>query len=119
MRKNVMIYPKQSELWWRDYLKVLNNYEPKTTFFSDLSIAECCGSNKSIIDTYNKIIREWGNNIEYMTEFVLCLNHKIWQLFEIDLPTAKIYNELWHNACIYVEEKFKGKDLDYYYRITD
>ena len=118
MKKNVMTYPKQSEMWWKNQLKDMCEYEPKTTFFSDLSIAECYG-NKAIKDTYKKVIKEWGENIVYMTEFVLCLNHKIWQLFNIDRPTAELYNDLWHNACIYVEKNFKGKDLNYYYRIVD
>ena len=39
----------------------------KTTFFSDISIAECFGVSE-VTDTYNRVIDEWGNNLEFMCE---------------------------------------------------
>lgn len=118
MKHNPLTYPATAERWWRNMLASMTNYEPKTTFFSDLSIAECFGV-KAIIQTYNKAIRDWGNNIVYITEFTMCLNHKIWQLHEVDEPIAKLYDELWRKACDYVVNHFKGKDLVYFYKVTD
>lgn len=118
MVRNPLIYPALAEQWWRNMLASMTDYEPKTTFFSDLSIAECFGVN-AIKDTYNQVIKEWGSNIVYITEFTMCLNHKIWQLYEVDEPTAEIYDGLWRKACEYVVTHFKGEDLSYYYRITD
>ena len=118
MLRNPLRYPSSAEMWWRNMLAEMSGYEPKTTFFNDLSIAECFGI-KAINDTYNKVIKEWGNNIVYMTEFTMCLNHKIWQLYEVDEPCVKLYDELWRKACEYVETHFKGKDLSYFYEITD
>ena len=118
MNRNPLIYPASAEQWWRNMLASITDYEPKTTFFSDLSIAECFGDD-AIIQTYNKVIREWGNNIIYITEFTMCLNHKIWQLHKVDEPTSILYDELWRKACNYVTSHFKGEDLSYYYRVTD
>lgn len=119
MVRNPLVYPTSAEQWWRKNLEMMSGYEPKTTFFSDLSIAECFGID-AINDTYNKAIKEWGNNIIYMTELTLCLNHKIWQLYKIDEPCAKVYDALWRKACEYVINHFKDeKDLSYYYSVTD
>ena len=119
MRSNPFKYSASSEKWWKDNLKYLGNgYKPITTFFSDLSIAECCG-HKAIKDTYKRIINEWGRDIKYITEFVICLNHKIWQLYEIDKSTAKVYNDLWFQSKEYVFKHFKGNDLIYYYKVVD
>lgn len=118
MKRNPLIYPASAEQWWRNMLASMTDYEPKTSFFSDLSIAECFGVD-AIRQTYNKVIRDWGNDIVYITEFTMCLNHKIWQLHEVDEPTAQVYDELWRKACEFVTSHFEGEDLSYYYRVTD
>lgn len=96
-------------------------HERKTTFFSDLSIAEWCEREKGVRDTYERVIKEWLDDIEYITEFSVCLNHKIWQHYEDNEPLARVYNELW-NKCvdeIYTHYAQDEKALSYYYRITD
>ena len=118
MKRNPFTYPASAENWWRNFMSQMTDYTPKTTFFSDLSIAECFGIG-AIKETYNRVIKEWGNNIVYITEFTLCLNHKIWQLHEVDNDTARVYDDLWRKACDYVTSHFKGEDLSYFYRITD
>ena len=118
MKRNPFTYPVSAELWWKNMLSEMTNYEPKTTFFADLSIAECFGE-QAIRDTYSSVIKEWGNDIEYITEFVMCLNHKIWQLYEVDDKTARLFDELWRNGVEFVNTHFEGDDLLYYYRVTD
>jgi hypothetical protein len=113
----MMKYVKTSEQWWRGLLAQIG-YEPNTTFFTDLSIADCFGE-PIIRSTYNKVLEEWGDNIVYMTEFVLCLNHKIWQLYKVNEPLAKVYNELWEDCTTFVEEHFEGEDLSYFYHTID
>lgn len=92
----------------------------KTTFYSDLSIAEYF-SIDAVKDTYNQVIKSWGGNIEYISEFCLCLNWKIWQHYKKNEPLAKVYNELWDKCQEYIYEKFADdKDaLSYYYELTD
>lgn len=118
MRRNPLQYPLSSELWWRKNMCEPNGYKPMTTFFADLSIAECFGA-KDVEDTYKKVLKSWKHDIKYITEFVLCLNHKIWQLVDIDKPMAELYDKLWKKAVMFVEQNYKGEDLNYFYITTD
>ena len=118
MRRNPLAYGASSEQWWKDSILSMSGYEPKTTFFGDLSIAECFG-HKAIQETYDRVLKEYKNNIIYITEFVMCLNHKIWQLYQLDEPTAKVYDRLWKSSVEFVYDNFKGEDLTYYFEITD
>lgn len=96
-------------------------YERKTTFFSDLSIAEWCKQERGVRDTYENVMRSWLDNIEYITEFCMCLNHKIWQHHKDNEPLAKVYDELWQDCDARIIEHYKEDEeaLDYYYRTTD
>lgn len=114
---NVLNYAARCEAWWKKFVSDMG-YEPQTTFFSDLSIAECWGA-KGIKDTYKNVMRSWGKNIKYITEFCLCLNHKIWQLYESKPEIAKVYDELWRECSTHIQDNFKGEDLEYFYRVTD
>lgn len=118
MKRDLLRYPQSSEAWWKEQVNTLAGYTPRTTFFSDLSIAECFGKT-AIIKTYRDIIKQWGRDIIYITEFVMCLNYKIWQLYELDKETAKLYNDLWYKSRDYVINNFKGDDLSYYYNTID
>lgn len=62
-------------------LQQLTGREPKTTFWQDFSIADMYGA-EAVRDTYNRAFAEWRSNTEYLCEFVVCLNHKIWQHYE-------------------------------------
>lgn len=90
----------------------------KTTFYGDLSIAEYYGP-KSVQETFNRVLQEWGQNVEYWTEFVICLNWKIWEWNEKNDELAVLYNTLWEQAEDHARETFTGDDLQYYYEITD
>lgn len=118
MVRNPLTYPAIAEAQWKSMLADLSGYTPLTTFFSDLSIAECYGE-KAIRDTYNKVLVEWKHDIKYITEFVLCLNHKIWMLYEVDEPIARVYDELWKKSVEFVYANYEGEDLSYYFEITD
>ena len=93
-------------------------YQPKTTFWQDFSVAEWYGE-KAIRDTYKRAFKEWKSNIEYLTELVMILNWKIWQLAEVNEPIAKVYNELWEEADKYCLDNLTGEDLKYFLRTTD
>lgn len=94
-------------------------HERKTTFFSDLSIAEYVEGAKGVKETFNRVVKDWKNDPVYFTEFVVCLNHKIWQHYEKNPSLAQVYNDLWEKASEIAEKTFKGKDLSYYYDIID
>lgn len=93
-------------------------YTPKTTFWDDFSIADKFGIS-AIKDTYKRAFEEWKNNIVYLTELVMVLNHKIWYWYEKNDDIAKVYDELWREADEWCGENLDGEDADYYYTTTD
>ena len=93
-------------------------YDFKTTFWSDFSIAEKFGES-AIRDTYKRAFWEWKNNAEYVTELVLVLNWKIWALYKTNEPIARVYNELWAKTNDWCFDNLKGEDLDYFISTTD
>ena len=93
--------------------------ERKTTFYSDLSIAEFVSGAKGVRDTYNQVVKSWLTNVEYFTEFVCCLNLKIWEHFKKDDVLSDVYSELYFKANDLAYSTYKGKDLNYYFYMTD
>lgn len=57
--------------------------------------------------------------VKQYTCFTLALNWLIWEWYKIDEQKAKVYNDIWAYFHDNVEKNFKGKDLSYYYRLTD
>ena len=104
----------------------MENYEFKTTFWQDFSIADKFGTD-AIKDTFNRAFKEWKTDYIYLTELVLVLNWKCWQFydksFEIDSKNAKtysnLYSKLYMDANDYAITHLKGKELDYYFENVD
>ena len=89
-------------------IEAVTGYKPKTTFFEDFSIADNFGI-EAVKDTYERAIETAKfMGYEYLTEFVMALNWKIWQHYETNEPLARVYNELWMKACEVAEETLKG-----------
>lgn len=93
-------------------------YEPKTTFWMDFSIADKFGI-EAIVDTYNHAFKEWHTDHIYLTELVMVLNHKIWQWYEKNDTIASVYDKLWRKADEWAQENLHGKELQYFYEVTD
>ena len=115
---NILQYAASCEVNWKKGLADMTDYKPFTTFYNDISIAEYFGT-KGLKDTYKNVIKHWGKDIKYITEFCLCLNHKIWQHHKTNESLGRLYDELWRNCVAHIEKTFKGEDLSYYYRVTD
>ena len=97
------------------------NYKTLTTFGMDFSIADRFGT-AAIKDTYKRGLEYAKTDYRYFTEFVVVLNHKIWQHWEKNnQPYAKLYDTLWRNSEDEFFKKFgKNKQaVNYYYQITD
>ena len=94
------------------------DYQPKTNFWMDFSIADNFGS-AAIKDTYNRAFKEWKTNHVYLTELVMVLNHKIWQWYEENDAIARLYDTLWREADLWAQENLKDEELEYFYRVTD
>ena len=94
-------------------------YKRRTTFFSDLSIAEWCGL-ASVRDTYNNVVKSWLNDVKYFTEFVLCLNWKSWEWKARGYEElSMLYVELYEQAHDLALSTYKDEELSYYLATTD
>lgn len=96
-----------------------NDYEFKTTFWSDFSIADKFGI-EGIKDTFKRAFEEWKNNYIYLTELVLVLNWKLWEHYENGNDSiARVYNDLWEQAQSYGYDNLEGEELSYFIRTLD
>ncbi len=93
-------------------------YVPKTTFYSDFSIADRFGT-AAIRDTYKRALKEWKWDVEYLTELVMVLNWKMFEHYEHNSAYYVVYEELWDKADSWCMNNLKGDDLDYFLRTTD
>lgn len=118
MKQNVFQYAATCEANFEANLENVGNYKRKTTFYSDLSIAEFFSKN-DVLDTYKRVMREWIKDIEYITEFVLCLNYKSWEWhYKNNQDMVNLYVSLYEKASADVVENYKNneKALKYYYK---
>ena len=77
--KSVFHYAATSEKCIERNLAETSGRERKTTFMSDLSVGEWVSSWNGVFDTTLNAATSWRDNVEYMAEFVLCLNWKSWE----------------------------------------
>ena len=49
----------------------------------------------------------------------MALNWKIWEHYKSNEPLARVYNDLWMDACEIAQTTLQGDELSYYYRTTD
>ena len=99
------------------------DYEFKTTFWQDFTIADKFGLN-AIKDTYTRAFNEWKTDKVYITELVLVLNWKIWEHHEKgDKEKAEALadecNLIGEVLIIDASKNLKGDDLRYYLQTTD
>ena len=69
---NIFEYAAANEICFEQFLESVGKTR-KTTFFSDLSIAECYGLS-GVTDTYNNVMKYWGESLDFMCEWVIALN---------------------------------------------
>lgn len=96
----------------------MTGYEPQTTFWEDFSIADAFGM-EAVRDTFKRAFNEWRDDVEYLTELVMVLNHKGWAWYERNEAMARLYFKLWEEADVWAGENLKGEDAEYYYRTLD
>ena len=116
---NVFTYAARCETMFENYLKNASGYERKTTFYSDLSIAEWCGGEKAVKETCNRVMKEWIDDIDYITEFVMAVNIKSWQHYENDKQElSKLYSTLYHQSFDKVLKHYEGNQEAISYFLT-
>ena len=104
----------------RDWnIEAMTGYTPKTTFYTDFSIADNFGA-EAIKGTYYRAFTHWKKNVEYVTELVMALNWKIWEHYHSgNEKIARLYDQLWREASEWCCENLEGEDLEYYFRTID
>lgn len=103
---------------WQEMMLEQLGYECKTTFWDDFGIAEKFGE-VAIEDTYNKAFEIYKDNIEYITELSLVLNHRCWFWYQKDNNLSFLYQKLWEQLDNWCWDNLTGDDIKYYYEITD
>lgn len=98
-------------------IEAVTGYKPKTTFYMDFSIADKFGVD-AIKDTYKRALKNWKDNVEYLTELVMVINWKAFE-HEKNLVLCKLYSDLYYEADAFALDTLKGEDLDYYLNTTD
>lgn len=105
---NVFEYSDREEMAFKSMMNECG-LEPKTTFFSDLSIAEFIGGEKGIRDTYKRVLKEWMDNVEFITEFLLSLNWKCWEWYDRGKDDyMRLYKDLYETASDKVFLHYEG-----------
>lgn len=104
---------------WKEFAESELGLTIQTTFWDDFSIADRFGV-KAVNDTYKRGFVYAKADYKYLTEFIIVLNHKIWQLHgQGRMELAKAYDKLWRLADEYAMENLKGDELTYYINTTD
>ena len=98
-------------------IEAITGYKPKTTFYMDFSIADKFGV-EAIKDTYKRALKNWKDNVEYLTELVMVMS---WKAFEHEKNPVlcKVYSDLYCEADAFALDFLKGEDLEYYLNTTD
>lgn len=99
-------------------IEELTGYKPKTTFYTDFSIADKFGV-KAIKDTYQRAFDSWKDDVVFVTELCMVLNWKLHRWYNVNDEYAKVYNELYVALDQWCCDNLKGDDLDYFYKTTD
>lgn len=90
-----------------------------TTFKIDFSIADHFGV-EAIKDTFDRAFKEWGENVQYIAELAIVLNHKCWDYyFKSNEKYSRLYADLYHQINDYAYEHFEGDDIQFYFSVTD
>lgn len=91
----------------------------KTNFKKNFTIADKLGKT-AIKKTFEKEFKTWQKNVEYITELCIVLNWKIWEHFnEGRYDFARLYTKLWERVDVWCQKNLKGKNLKYFYDMTD
>lgn len=117
---------------WCEYnfeANLREDYERKTTYTSDFSIAEWCvpiEGMSAIASTLRNALTNWRDDIEFFAEIVIVLNMKAWEHAERgNNQYGKMYSDLYLEAkCLYFDWFDKNnnqhdKAMQYYFDYVD
>ena len=98
-------------------------YEYFTTFWHDFDIAEVYGE-PAIRDTAKRAFDEWKDDVKYLTELVMIINHKCWDFYrkgadKMSELYSDMFYEYYEKAIDYLGEKCNVDDIKYFIRTLD
>lgn len=116
----IIEFAARKEAAWEQMEREHFGYERKTTFYSDLTIADIFGVD-AVKDTYDRVVKEWMDNIEYITEFCMCVNHKAWEHYENDKELSKLYSDLYYDLKYKIYEHYEDNQeaTEYFFNKID
>jgi hypothetical protein len=110
-------------------MNLREDYERKTTYTSDFSIAEWCvpvEGMSAIASTLRIALTNWIDIVEWFAEIIIVLNLKAHEhAARGNWEYSEMYSELYIDAkCLYFDwfdkdNKQHGKAMDYYYQYVD
>lgn len=105
------------------------DYERKTTYTSDFSIAEWCvpiEGMSAIASTMRNALQNWRDSIEFFAEIIIVLNLKSWEhAARKNNQYAQMYSDLYYMVRdLYFDwfdsdNKQHDKAMEYYYDYVD
>ena len=105
------------------------DYERKTTYTSDFSIAEWCvpiEGMSAIASTLRNALTNWRDDVEFFAEIIIVLNMKAWEhAARGNRQYAEMYSQLYLDTkCLYFDwfdkdNKQHGKAMEYYFDYVD
>lgn len=105
------------------------DYERKTTYTNDFSIAEWCvpvEGMSAIASTLRNALTNWRDHVEFFAEIIIVLNMKAWEhAARGNHQYAEMYSELYIDAkCLYFDwfdkdNKQHDRAMEYYYDYVD
>ena len=95
------------------------DYEFKTTFWMDFSIADKFGI-EAVKDTFKRAFNEWKNDYTFFYELTLVMNWKCWYHYENNnIELSKLYAKYYNQLCEYGMENLKGKEREDFIKNLD
>lgn len=95
-----------------------NGYTTQTTVLEDFKIA-CCFGNYAVRDTFNNLIRDFGDDWVYLAEMNLALNNLGWYFYERHNSLSDVCFGLYEDVATHAEDVLSGEDLSNYYQAID
>ena len=88
------------------------DYEYFTTFWKDFDIAEVYGE-PAIRDTAKRAFAEWKDDVKYLTELVMIINHKCWAFYRKGADKInELYGDMFYGCFDEAIDYLLGKGND-------
>lgn len=108
---NVFQYAMTSERCMEKNLAELKGCKRKTTYMHDLSIGEWCEGYKGVFMTVRNSMLERRDDVEYMAEFVLCVNWKSWEHYNRNnMNWSRFYSLLYEYVRDLMYDYYEGDE---------